>query len=405
MALDEGKAIVFRRLARRMVHIVVTMVALSAGLFALMTALPGDPVELLITSDPSVRAEDVARLKRLRGLDQPWHIQYWRWLYGYRRVDAPAQPFVRGAMFALAGDTDALGYSSSYRRPVWEVLFGAEAVCGDGAVQPGELCDDGNLVAGDGCSSKCISDGATLGQRYDAWVAGGLLNAGRVFNTLWLMVPALLLSILLGVLLGVFTAVRAGEPIDRFINGAAFVGISVPAFWLGIMVLFVFAEHLRLLPAGGAQTPGIEGGAGAIIWDRVVHAIGPVVVLSVIYAGRWLRYTRSAMLEALPSDYVRTARANGLSPRAVIWRHAFRNALLPLVTVLSMSIPVLFSGALLTEQVFSWPGLGRLQFEAVINNDSYLAIVVFLVTALLVMLSNLLADVLYAILDPRIRRP
>ena len=125
--------------------------------------------------------------------------------------------------------------------------------------------------------------------------------------------------------------------------------------------------------------------------------------LSFAYAGRWLRYMRSSTLEVLPADYIRTARAKGLGEWRVVSRHALRNALIPIVTVLALSIPTLFGGAVLTETVFAWPGIGRLQYDAVMNGDHYVAIVVFLISAALVMLGNLLADALYAVVDPRIR--
>ena len=139
--------------------------------------------------------------------------------------------------------------------------------------------------------------------------------------------------------------------------------------------------------------------------NRISHAVLPVSVLSIAYVGRWLRYMRASMLEVLPADYIRTARAKGLSERIVIYKHALRNALIPIVTILALSIPVLFGGAVLTETVFSWPGIGRLEYDAISNADYYVAIVVFLISALLVMLGNLLADWLYMAVDPRMRNP
>ena len=166
----------------------------------------------------------------------------------------------------------------------------------------------------------------------------------------------------------------------------------------------LFAEQLHWLPAGGIQTPGIGGGLVDVLADRARYTVLPATVLSVVYAGRWLRYMRASMLEVLPLDFVRTARAKGLGERVVILKHALRNALIPVVTVLALSLPSLFGGAVLTEWVFSWPGIGRLQFDAVMSNDSYVAIVVFLVSAALVMVGNLVADALYVLIDPRLRR-
>lgn len=315
-----------------------------------------------------------------------------------------AGAFNRGFVFAFTGDREALGFSNTYKRPVWEILAGTQAVCGDYQVGPGETCDDGNLQGGDGCSAVCQDEALGFWQKLDARAAGWLMSSGRIFNTIQLMLPAILLSLLIAIPIGVLSAYRQYTWIDYVSNFFAFVGISLPAFWFGIMVLALFAEKLQILPAGGIQTPGLQGGFFEVLQDRVTHTIMPAVVLSIVYTGRWLRYMRASMLEILPLDFIRTARAKGLSEKVVILKHALRNALIPVVTVLALSIPALFGGALLTEQVFAWPGVGRLQFESVMNNDYYVAIVVFLVSSMLLMLGNLLADILYVIVDPRIRK-
>ena len=314
------------------------------------------------------------------------------------------EAFQRGFLFALTGDREALGFSNTYKRPVWDILFGEEVVCGDGQIGPGETCDDGNIIDGDGCESSCHLSSMTLLEKLDAQMAGMLLRSGRVMNTVFLMLPAILLSLLIAIPIGVLSAYRQYSLLDYIFNFFAFVGISLPVFWFGIMMLAIFSEHLHWFPAGGIQTPGIKGGFIDVLADRLKYAILPASVLSIAYTGRWLRYMRASMLEVLPLDFVRTARAKGLSEKIVILKHALRNALIPVVTVLALSIPTLFGGALLTETVFSWPGIGRLQFDAVMNNDYYVAIVVFLISAALVMLGNFLADVLYVIVDPRIRK-
>lgn len=475
-----------KRFLIRLSQMVLILAALSVFLFVLMLNMPGSPVDLLITSNPRIKAEDVIRLKKLRGLDQPWYVQYGRWMWGYYEpmaapeiglempqnatvlfsgkesggrvwyklrneaglesvgssvaksghpielfmqpipnqiVDQPEnfsvdlsryvtgdkeqlsyelvsespgkidaqgvymwpekgrgqraiqfcatnaqgaracgafaverdpipnyQIFNRGFIFILLGDTKALGYSNTYKRPVWDLL------------------------------------------------------SGRVANTLALMIPAILLSLLIALPLGVITACRQYSWFDYVLNFLAFVGISLPVFWFGIMVMYLFAERLQWFPAGGMMTPGIgHEGLWAEMSNRFSHAVLPVCVLSIAYIGRWLRYMRASMLEILPADYIRTARAKGLSERVVIYKHALRNALIPIVTILALSIPVLFGGAVLTETVFSWPGIGRLEYDAISNADYYVAIVVFLISALLVMLGNLLADWLYVLVDPRMR--
>lgn len=311
----------------------------------------------------------------------------------------------RGFLYFFLGDQNALGFSQTYKRPVYDLLFGVAPICGDGKIDSGETCDDGNREANDGCGPDCFKENDTLVKKADALVSGYIVSAGRIGNTIQLMFPALLLSLLIAIPLGVFSAYRQYSVSDYIINFLAFLGISLPVFWFGIMMIYVFAENLQLFPAGGVQTPGIYGrGTGAIIFDRLEHAILPTIVLSIFYVGRWLRYMRASMLEILPKDYIRTARAKGLSERAVVLKHAFRNALIPVVTVLALSIPSLFGGAVLTETVFSWPGVGRLQYDAVMNSDYYVAIIVFLIEAILVMVGNLLADAVYVVVDPRIRK-
>ena len=320
-------------------------------------------------------------------------------------VIANQHKFNRGFLFFFVGDQKALGFSQAYKRPVYELLFGTPAICGDNNISPSESCDDGNRIDGDGCSSKCLRENDSLIQRADTRMSGYIMSTGRIGNTIQLMLPALLLSLLIAIPLGVLSAYRQYSRLDYVVNFLAFVGISLPVFWFGIMMIYLFAENWQLFPAGGVQTPGIYGlNTFEIIGDRLKYAVLPTMVLSIFYVGRWLRYMRASMLEVLPKDYIRTARAKGLSESKVILKHAFRNALIPVVTVLALSLPSLFGGAVLTETVFSWPGVGRMQYDAVLNSDYYVAIVVFLISAVLVMVGNLLADALYVLVDPRIRK-
>lgn len=311
----------------------------------------------------------------------------------------------RGFLFALVGDRGALGFSQTYKRPVYDLLFGAPTICGDGNIDPGETCDDFNHIDGDGCSANCMNETESTMTKAEAKLSGFIVRSGRIGNTVQLMLPAIILSLLMAIPLGVFSACRQYSLLDYVVNFLAFLGISLPVFWFGIMMIYIFAEVLQIFPAGGVQTPGIYAdGVWAVVFDRLKHAVLPTLVLSIFYVGQWLRYMRSSMLEVLPKDYIRTARAKGLSEWAVILKHAFRNALIPVVTILALSIPSLFGGAVLTETVFSWPGIGRLQYDAVMGSDYYVAIVVFLVSAMLVMVGNLLADAIYVLVDPRIRK-
>ncbi len=293
-------------------------------------------------------------------------------------IPDPAR-FNRGFIFVFAGDKNALGFSNTYKRPVWELLAGTPSV-------------------------TTPTVGLSLWARIKIKVTGMIVSSGRIGNTLQLMIPAILLSLIIALPLGILSAYRQYSWLDYIVNFFAFIGISLPVFWFAIMVMYLFAENLQWLPAGGVQTPSIQDeGLSAVLSDRLTHAILPTLVLSIAYIGRWLRYMRAAMLEILPADYIRTARAKGLSEKVVILKHALRNALIPIVTILALSIPALFGGAVLTETVFSWPGIGRLEYDAIASSDYYVAIVVFLIAAVLVMIGNLLADLLYVIVDPRIR--
>ncbi len=224
----------------------------------------------------------------------------------------------------------------------------------------------------------------------------------RLGNSLWLTIPSFLLAVAVAVPIGVYSALHQYSPVDYAATFFAFFGVSIPAFWFGIMLIYLFAVKLHLLPPGGFGTPGVPEGWPELA-DRLRYMVLPVLVLSFLSMAVLTRYTRASMLEVIRQDYVRTARAKGLSERTVITKHALRNALIPIVTLFALLIPGLFAGAPLTETVFSWPGIGRLLVESVLGGDYAVAQAALLFLSLLVLLSNLLADVAYALLDPRIR--
>jgi len=228
------------------------------------------------------------------------------------------------------------------------------------------------------------------------------LVAERLTNSLSLTLPSFLLAVAVALPVGIYSALHQYSAVDYAATFFAFFGVSVPAFWFGILLIYLFAVQLRWLPPGGFSTPGVPEGWPMLL-DRIRYMVLPVLVLSFLSMAALTRYTRASMLEVIRQDYIRTARAKGLAESVVITKHALRNALIPIVTVFALLIPGLFAGAPLTETVFSWPGVGRLLVEAVLGGDYAVAQAALLFLSILVLLANLLADVAYALLDPRIR--
>ncbi|HEV8536839.1 MAG TPA: ABC transporter permease [Candidatus Limnocylindria bacterium] len=221
----------------------------------------------------------------------------------------------------------------------------------------------------------------------------------RLPNTVYLMGTVYLVTLLIAVPIGVLTAVRQYSWFDHLVTGATFMAFSTPTFWLGLLLIIVFGLNLRLFPLGGMGTLGSAFDVG----DRLRHLVLPVATLSLVGIGHYVRYLRASMLETIGQDYMRTARAKGLMARIVIGRHAFKNAAIPLVTVAALDLPELFVGALVTEQIFGWPGMGRLFWDAATRSDYPILMGILTVASTLVIFANLLADVVYGYLDPRIR--
>lgn len=217
--------------------------------------------------------------------------------------------------------------------------------------------------------------------------------------SLLLMGTALAIGVLVGVPLGVFIGQRQYSFWDFSLTGFSFLGISTPSFVTGIVALLVFAINLRWFPAGGMRPVDSEATLGSTIH----HLLLPSIVLSLNFIATFMRYTRFSMLEVVRLDYVNTARAKGLSPTAVTWRHIVPNAILPVITVIGLSVPTLVVGAVFTETIFSWPGMGSLYLDAVRGRDVPLLMGMNLVIALFVLGANILTDVAYAVVDPRIR--
>lgn len=308
---------------RRSVQALVVLLVMSFIIYSLIGLMPGDPIDVMLSTMPNITPEQVAQLRHVYGLDQPLLTRYWHWL---------------GA--AVRGD---FGFSRLHAEPVLIVL------------------------------------GPALAQ------------------TCRLMLASFTLSVVLSVSLGVLAALRPGSWRDTLIGLFAFAGISVPVFWLALVLILVFAVWLHWLPASGIATVG-AGGLG----DQLRHLVLPVVTLALAITGQFIRFVRASMIETLRMDHIRTARAKGAGERRVVLVHAFRNALIPVVTVMALSFGGLFSGALITETMFAQPGMGKMIYDAILGNDYNLALTGLLFATLVTLLSNLVADLAYAWLDPRI---
>lgn len=250
-------------------------------------------------------------------------------------------------------------------------------------------------------------------ERYFSWliqVLGGDLGHSRLFNqpvlsllggaflnTLMLLGCAMVLSISVALPLGIMSAVTPKSILSRFINLICYAGISVPPFWLGLMLISVFAVSYGWFPAGGM--PDSMGHSSYAVWQ---YYILPITALSLATIGGYTRYIRASLIETLTQDHIRTARAKGLSNARIVWHHAMPQSLIPVITIIALDFGSLFSGAVITETIFNWRGMGRLVYEAVMGNDYNLALSALMVITFMILLANLIADILYRVLDPRI---
>lgn len=221
----------------------------------------------------------------------------------------------------------------------------------------------------------------------------------RLPATLELVCIAIVFALLIGVPLGIFAAVRRDTPLDRLSTTGALLSHSIPQFWLALVAILLFAVDLNWLPTGGRSTLGGTSGLG----DSVQHLILPAGVLSLAYLGSWALFMRSGMLDVIRQDYMRTARAKGLSRPRVLLKHAVRNALIPLITVVGLTLPDLFAGSVVIENTFGWPGMGQLIVSSATARDYPIVLGTTLIAGVLVVLGNLFADMAYAVLDPRVR--
>jgi peptide/nickel transport system permease protein len=326
---------------------------ISIILFALVNIAPGGPLAGHSRSR-RMDKEKVETMKRLFGLDKPLPVQYVIWLIGndWMQVDEDGDGILDGygtRRGILRGD---FGFSFRNREPVIDEI-------GD-----------------------------------------------RLPNTIYLMVITLLTVAIVAIPIGVLSAIKQYSTFDILATTLSFMGQAIPEFWLGLILILVFYVTLdnpltgeSLFPSGGMYTIGTDFS----IWDRIHHLILPVVMGMVGWVAWYSRFLRSSMLEVINQDYIRTARAKGQSERLVLYKHALKNALIPLVTMFALDFPYIFAGSLYVELLFSWPGMGRLFYDAATYRDYPILLAVLIIGAGIVIISNLLADIAYAYLDPRIR--
>jgi peptide/nickel transport system permease protein len=339
-------------ITRRLWQAIPMLFLISVVLFGLVNIAPGDPVAAVSGRRPRPQVRE--RLRRQFGLDKPLPVQYAIWLIGndWMRIDADGDGVAesRGERKGiLRGD---FGFSYQTRKPALEEI------------------------------------------------------ADRLSNTVYLMVVTLAVVAVIAIPVGVISAVKQYSVFDIFVTTFSFVGQAVPEFWLGLILILVFYATLNnpftgesLFPSGGMQTLGMDFS----IADRIKHLILPVTMGMVGWVAWYSRFLRSGMLDVLHMDYIRTARAKGLRESVVLYRHALKNALIPLVTIFALDLPFIFGGSVYVELLFSWPGMGRLYLQAATNRDYPVLMAILIIGAGVMIFSNLLADIAYAFLDPRIR--
>lgn len=288
-------------------------------------------------------------------------------------------------------------------------------------LMPGDPIDmmiqaDPNLSTADAARLRALHGlDRPIVERYGTWLGAALAGdfgysrqfarpvldvlLPRLGNTLLLMGVSFVLAIAIALPLGVAAARRPRSLADQAINLLCFAGISVPAFWLALLLIMLFAVTFGVLPAGGMAPPGMQNPG---LLDRLPYLVLPVLTLTLASVAGLTRFLRASLIEAMREDYIRTARAKGAGETRVLWRHGLRNALIPVVTVMALDFGTLFSGALITETMFAYAGMGKLIYDAIMNNDYNLALVGLLFATLVTLTANLAADILYARLDPRI---
>ncbi|KAB2905501.1 MAG: ABC transporter permease [Anaerolineae bacterium] len=330
---------------RRLIQAFFLLFIISIVVFVLMNE-SGDPLATMGGRQPP-RPEDRARLERQLGLDKPVMVRYIYWLIGndWTEVDVDGDgegdtPGTKKGV--IRGD---FGDSFRTRQPALDVIW------------------------------------------------------DYLPNTLRLMIPAQVLIVVVALFIGIYSALNQYSIFDNILTGFAFVAFSMPIFFVALALIHIFSVELDMLPASGMYDP-IKGESTS---ELIKHLILPVGSLVLIGLAKYSRYVRASMLEVINSDYIRTAKSKGLRESTVLFTHAFRNAILPIVTLIGLDIPFLLAGAVVTENIFAWPGMGRLFLESINRSDFPVLMCILMMTAAAVVVFQLLTDLVYTMLDPRIR--
>lgn len=324
---------------KRLFEMIPTLVGITLISFFIIHLAPGKPTDVFSELNPKITPEARARLEKLYNLDKPIIVQYGLWVSKIVRLDF-------GESF------------SSDRRPVMQKI----------------------------------------------WDPKQSLLDRRLFITFMLNLVTMVIILLIAIPIGVTSATRQNTLYDRLMTATVFFGFSIPSFWLALLLMMLFGVTLGWLPISGIKSMNYESlSLAGKVWDRVSHLILPVFISAFTGLAGDSRYMRSSMLEVIRQDYVTVARAKGLSEDLVIYRHALRNALLPLITLLGLSVPGLIGGSVIFENIFGIPGMGQLFFQAVMTRDYPVVMGLLTIGAVLTLLGNLLADIGYMIADPRIR--
>ncbi len=391
---------------RRIFQMFIVILVSAVASYALLNLAPGGPLAGLRQIQQGGRfqitEDDIARIRAYFELDLYLPYRFMRWLVG-----EPRGPLVIGgkAYFSdlVVGcrkpvETEVLNNKGEYETQVTgckELVYLKDL--------EGRRVSRGVLLGDFGLSWRLLRDRPVTE-----------LLASRLPKTIQLIGLQTILSLLIGIPLGVYSAVRQYSKFDYIFTSLAFMGSAMPTFFFGIILILLFSiipknAGLPYVPAGLSESvrdytiPLIGQVDAGSAKDRFLHLLLPVTVLTMVNIAGWSRFVRASMLEVMRQDYVRTARAKGLSERLVIMKHAFRNALIPFVTIVVFTLPGLFSGAIITESIFAWPGMGRLYLLALGDFDYPVAMAIFFILAVLTVIATLLRDFLYTIVDPRIR--